>query len=178
MRTLSLLACSLVAAVSLAATAGAAEPDAGSLSVEGGKGVVTLDLRGVVLGRVARGSLRVTDLTPRDRFSATVAGRALTQERLGPRTVLYRGQGLRFRSGGGFRIVVRGAGISLSAVGRGTVSLDGEARAPGDETGVYSLDGVDCSLEPELCTVLPDEPERHTIGPPPSDPASPRGAAG
>jgi hypothetical protein len=177
MRTLSLLTCSIAAAVALVATAGAAEPEVGALSVEGGKGVVTLELRGVVLGRLTSGSLRVVDTTPRDRFSARVDGRRLTQERLGPRTVVYRGQGLRFRMlGGGYRVTIRGVGISLSAVGRGVVSLDGESRGPGDDTGVYSLDGIDCSLEPELCAPLPGEPERYTIGPPPED-ASPRGAA-
>ena len=59
----------------------------------------------------------MTDHTPNDRYSALVVGRKVTQERLGPRTVLYRGQGLRFRMlGGGYRVVVRGSGISVSAL--------------------------------------------------------------
>ena len=167
MRKLAVLAWTVASAAALVSSAVAAEPNVGALSVERGRGVIMLDVRGSVLGRVASGTLRVTDITPNDRYTALVAGRKLTQERIGPRMVLYRGVGLRFRMlGGGYRIVVRGTGISLSAVGRGVVVLDGEPREPGDDTGVYSLEeGVDCGLEPEACESLPDEPERHILGP-------------
>jgi hypothetical protein len=174
MRKVVLLLCA-VALVSLASTASGAEPTAGTLSVERGKGVVMVDLRGSLLGRLTTGSLRVTDHTPNDRYSALVVGRKVTQERLGPRTVLYRGQGLRFRMlGGGYRVVARGSGISVSAVGRGVVMLDAEPKFIGDEVGVYSLDGVDCSLEPALCTPLPTEPERFTLEPPATERPQPR----
>ena len=165
MRKLILLACSLSAAV-VAATAGAVEPNNGTLSIDQGRGVVMLDLRGSVLGRLGNGTLRVTDQTPRDPFGEIVFGRKIVEERVGPRTMLYRGQGLRFRMlGGGYRIVVRGSGIAVSAVGRGVVSLDGERR--GDETtGIYSLTGADCWVEPTLCTPLPDELERFVLGKP------------
>ena len=166
MRKLVIISCTLAAALAaLAGHAAAAEPD-GVLSVERGKGVVMLDLRGSVLGRLTSGTLRVTDHTPGDRYVALVVGRKVVQERLGPRTVLYRGQGLRYRMlGGGYRIVVRGNGIDVSAVGRGVVMLDGEPRVPGEDTGVYSLDGADCELEPQLCTPVPIEPERFVLGP-------------
>ena len=85
--------------------------------------------------------------------------------RVGPRSVLYRGQGLRFRMlGGGYRVVIRGAGIDVEAVGRGIVTLDGEPRVPGEDVGVYSLDGADCELEPQRCSPLPTEPERFFLG--------------
>jgi hypothetical protein len=169
MRTLSLLACAALAAAALTAVAGASGPTAGSLSLERGRGVVTLDLRGVVLGRLTAGSLRVVDTTPRDRHTPLVMGRRVTEERIGPRTVLYRGQGLRFRMlGGGYRITIRANGISLSVVGRGTATLDGEPRFAGDSTGVYSFeDGVDCGFEPELCTALPEEAQRFLLEPEP-----------
>jgi len=165
-RKLVIISCTLAAALAaLAGHAAAAEPD-GVLSVERGKGVVMLDLRGSVLGRLTSGTLRVTDHTPGDRYVALVVGRKVVQERLGPRTVLYRGQGLRYRMlGGGYRIVVRGNGIDVSAVGRGVVMLDGEPRVPAEDTGVYSLDGADCELEPQLCTPVPIEPERFVLGP-------------
>ena len=170
MRKSILLACAIAGAAALGGSAGAAEPNVGVLSVERGKGVVVIEIRGSVLGRLTSGSLRVTDNTPRDRYAALVVGRKLTQERIGLRTVLYRGQGLRFRMvGGGYRIVVRGSGIALSAVGRGFVSLDGERRVPDEDAGVYSFDGVDCGVEPARCTALPDEPERFTLGPPPDE---------
>lgn len=165
------LLCTFCVAALAVSLAWAAEPTAGTLSVERGKGVVMIDIRGNVLGRLTTGSLRVTDQTPNDRYGALVVGRKLTQVRLGPRTVLYRGQGLRFRMvGGGYRIVVRGAGISVSAVGRGVVMLDGDPRFPGDDVGIYSRDGADCSTEPESCIALPTEPERFALEPPAAEP--------
>jgi hypothetical protein len=166
MRPLVVLACLAVLSATLLGAATAAEPSGGTLSVESGKGVVVLDLRGSILGRLSSGTLRVADQTPFDRFTATVVGRRVTQERLGPRTVVYRGQGLRFRMlGGGYRIVVRGFGIDLSAVGKGVAVLDGEPKALFDDVGLYSLDGVDCGLQPERCLPLPLEPTRFVLGP-------------
>ena len=166
MRTLALMTCAAVAAASaLVGLAGAAEPNVGVLSVVQGRGVVTIEVRGNVLGRLTNGTLRVTDNTPGDRYAAYVVGRKLTQTRVGPRSVLYRGQGLRFRMlGGGYRVVIRGAGIDVEAVGRGIVTLDGEPRVPGEDVGVYSLDGADCELEPQRCSPLPTEPERFFLG--------------
>lgn len=166
MRTLVLSACAVLAAALLSGIAGAAEPTTGTLSVEHGKGVVMLDLRGSVLGRVALGTLRVTDQTPNDRFAPLVVGRKLTQERLGARTTIYRGQGLRFRMlGGAYRMTARGTGIDVSAVGKGAVVLDGDPRFVGDDAGLYSLDGVDCGLQPDLCLPLPTDPARFALGP-------------
>jgi hypothetical protein len=170
MRKLVLYLCAFTALVA-ATFAWAAEPTAGTLSVERGRGVVMIDLKGSVLGRITTGTLRVTDHTPNDRFAAVVTGRKVTEERLGPRTVLYRGQGLRFRMlGGGYRMVARGSGITVSAVGRGTVMLDGDPRLTDADAGVYSLDGADCSVEPLSCTPLPLEPERFTLEPPVTPP--------
>jgi hypothetical protein len=168
MRKLSLVVFVIALAAVHGGTAGAAgEP--GVLSVANGTGTVTLDLRGSVLGVLANGSLRVTDHTPRDRFTPLVTGRKFTQERVGPRTVVYRGIGLRFRMvGGGYRINIRGTGISVSAVGRGLVTLDADRRFA-EDAGVYSFDGVDCALDSLLCIALPDEPERFTLGPPPPE---------
>ena len=177
MRRLVLILCAFMLVLGASSSAGAAEPSVGTLSVERGRGVVMVDLRGSLLGRLSSGSIRVTDLTPNDRFTALLVGRRLTQERVGVRTVLYRGQGLRFRMlGGGYRVVIRGVGISVSAVGRGNVMLDAEPRIAGDDAGVYSFDGVDCSLEPALCTPLPVFPERFVLEPPPTERPQPRTA--
>jgi hypothetical protein len=41
------------------------------------------------------------------------------------------------------------------------VSIDGEPRFIGDDLGLYSVENdVDCSLEPQNCTAIPDEPVR------------------
>jgi hypothetical protein len=139
------------------------------LSVAGGKGVVVVQLKGSLLGRLDHGSVTVTDLTPNDRFAPIVTGRKLRQTRVARATVVYKGDQLRFRVvGGAFRIGIRGKGIDVSAVGRGFVSLAGDRAASGDDAGTYSIDGVDCGVEPTSCTPLPDELTRFPIGPPPS----------
>ena len=171
MRKLLVMLCSFAVLAATASLAWADQPTSGTLSVDRGRGVVMIDLRGSVLGRLATGTLRVTDQTPNDRFAPLVVGKKLTWERLGSRTVLYRGQGLRFRLvGGGYRIVARGSGITVSAVGRGNVMLDGEPRWAGDDIGLYSRDGADCSSESASCTPLPVDPERFTLEPPPTEP--------
>ena len=171
MRKLVVLLCSFAVLAVAASFAWAGQPTSGTLSVERGKGTVMIDLRGSVLGRLTTGSLRVTDQTPLDRYAPLVAGKKLTSERVGPRTVIYRGQGLRFRLvGGGYRMLARGSGISVSAVGRGNVMLDGEPRWPGDDVGLYSRDGADCSSEPTSCLPVPADPERFALEQPTTEP--------
>ena len=169
MRTVALL-CAL-SALTFPALGGATARDGGVLSVAGGKGVVVVQLKGSLLGRLEHGSLTVTDLTPGDRFAPIVTGRRLRQVRLARSTVLYKGEQLRFRVvGGSFRVAIRGKGIDVSAVGRGFVTLDGDRAEPGDDAGTYSIDGVDCSVEPDACAPLPDDPVRILIGGPPLAP--------
>ena len=166
MRTISFLAAAAVAAAVAVGSAGGAVPKVGTLSVESGKGQVIVEIKGNVIGRLANGTVRIVDLTPRDRFYPFVQGRKLKITRVNFRTTVYKGQSLRFRMlGGRSRIVVKGNGISVSAVGRGYTMLDADRVVAEEYAGVYSLDGVDCSVDTELCTPLPDEPERHVIGP-------------
>jgi hypothetical protein len=165
MRTLTLLSCSLVLAGVIAVGARAAGPGNGTLSVDHGKGLVMLEMRGSILGRLGIGAVTVTDLTPRDPFTATVVGRKLKEMQIGFRATRYHGQGLRFRLlGGSWRLVVRGSGIALSAVGRGAVTLQADRLDPLDDAGVYSLDGTDCGVEATSCTPLPDDLERFPLG--------------
>jgi hypothetical protein len=78
--------------------------------------------------------------------------------------------------GGGYRIAARGSGITVSAVGRGVVVLDGDPRFVGDDAGIYSLEGVDCSAEPLTCTPLPTDPTRYVLEPPPPEEPNPKSA--
>jgi len=162
MRKAVLFACLAAVSAALVGTARGAEPETGTLSVEGGRGVFTLEVRGSTLGTLANGSVVVVDRSLNDPYVAIVTGRrVVVQRRLGPAKVLYRGQGLRFRMlGGSYRVVIRGAGLAMSVVGRGLVLLDGEPRAVGDDAGVYSVDGADCSAEPQSCVPVPDDPLR------------------
>ena len=167
------LASSALAFVPLAGAVGAQQPEVGHLNVDRGRGILVLEVRGSVLGRLTNGSITVTDRTPADAYEASINGRRIAVERrLGPFKWYVRGQGLRFRMvGGGYRIVIRGSGIALSAVGRGSVLLDGEPRFLLDDMGVYSLEeGIDCSVEPATCTPIADEPVRLKLEPPPAAP--------
>jgi hypothetical protein len=59
-------------------------------------------------------------------------------------------------------IVVNGRGIDLSAVGTGTVTLEGTGREP----GLFSLDGADCSVPRARCRELPALPRVFPLGDP------------
>jgi hypothetical protein len=143
----------------------------GTLSVQDGQGRIVIDARGGVIGRFDRGFVTILDRTPEDVFEAKVWG-ATRDVPLGFEHDRYFGQGVRFRLiGGSFRIVVNGAGIDLSAVGTGIVSLEGSGRFP----GVYSLDGEDCSAARSRCKALPDPAQRFRLGTPdPGDRATSR----
>jgi len=151
----ALLLLALSAALALPATALAAfDAGEGTLSVEQGRGKVTIEAKGGFIGRIAVGTVTIHDLTPEDGNEAIVYGDDRPAKFVGETGIQYGGTGVRFRlSGGRYRIVVQGRGIDLSAVGKGsgTIRSDGEAGP-----GVYSLDGTDCRRTPENCKALPD----------------------
>lgn len=125
-----------------------------SLSVENGRGKVTIEARGGVIGRIAFGTVTIHDLTPDDANDPVVYGQLRPIVFVGETGIQFGGANLRFRLlGGRYRIVVHGRGIDLSAVGKGagTIRSDGEAGP-----GIYSLDGADCRGAPEKCKPLPE----------------------
>jgi hypothetical protein len=161
MRKAVLFVCLAAVSAALVGSASGAEPETGTLSVEDGRGVFTLEVRGSTLGTLSNGSLVVVDRSLSDPYVATITGRRVVQRKVSPTRVQVRGWGLRFRMlGGSYRVVIRGTGLALSTVGRGYVLLDGEPHVPGDDMGVYSLDGADCSTEPQSCVPVPDDPIR------------------
>jgi hypothetical protein len=158
---LLLLAC-LLALPAMASAALMRSTGDGTLSVEDGQGRIVIDARGGVIGRFDRGSVTILDRTPEDAFEAKVWG-ATREVELGLDRERYFGPGVRFRLiGGSFRIVIHGAGIDLSAVGTGVVTLEGSGRFP----GVYSLDGEDCGAPRSKCKDLPDPAQRFRLGTP------------
>ena len=144
---LTLLALALAVPAALAAKA----PSAGTLSVEGGVGVVTITGRGALLGRMVSGTVKIVDLTPDDRWWPLVNGAS------GIEAVPLKGRNLTFRIlGGEYRITVRGEGISIAARGRGQATLDGEPTIDGF-SGIWSVgQDVDCRRVPEQCEPLPE----------------------
>jgi len=124
----------------------------GTLSVREGRGVVQLDARGSMTGRV-NGRLTITDTKPFDSKRPLVYGAKKTTYR-NARTTVYQGKNLRFRlSGARFVIRMDGKAIFLSAIARGTGMLDGV----GDPTANVFYDGV-WSLNDEPYHSLPDDP--------------------
>jgi hypothetical protein len=151
-RPLILLVCAAFAlpAAALAAT----NIGEGTLSVEEGRGTVTIVARGGFIGRIAAGTVTIHDLTPDDEHESFVFGDDRPVRFVGETGIQRGGVGLRFRlAGGRYRLVVQGRGIDLSVVGKGvgTIRSDGEAGP-----GVYALDGADCRRTPESCRPLPD----------------------
>jgi len=124
----------------------------GTLSVREGRGVVQLDARGSMTGRV-NGRLTVTDPKPFDTKRPVVYGATKTVYR-NAKTTVFQGKNVRFRLGGA-RFVVRmeGKAIFLSAIARGTGTLDGN----GDPAQNVFYDGV-WSLNDEPYHSIPDEP--------------------
>jgi hypothetical protein len=155
-KTLVLLAL-LALALPVAGIAGAGD---GTLSVEDGRGKVTIQARGGVIGRVDRGTITIFDLTPGDANVPAVFGDDLPPVLVGEAGIRYTGSGMRFRAiGGRYRIVIQGRGIDLSAVGRGFGSIRGDV----GQLGVYSLDGSDCRNDREACTLLPEVERRFLL---------------
>jgi hypothetical protein len=149
--------------VALAGTAGAA-PGEGALSIKRGDGRVALDMRGAVLGRLAKGELDIyvpawrpggcADLKV---WGAEEEASPLLDFSTGEMFFVcgFSGKGIRFRVIGSIGLEVRkGRGLFLSAVGRGTGQIDG---AGGNSDGVWALD------DGELAS-LPNTLKKFTLG--------------
>jgi len=132
----------------------------GTLSIREGRGVVQLDARGSMTGRL-NGRLTVTDTKPFDAKRAVVYGATKTIYR-NAKTTVYQGKNVRFRLGGArFVIRMEGKAIFLSAIARGTGTLDGN----GDPAANVFYDGV-WSLNDEPYHSLPDDPTPFELAPP------------
>ena len=114
---------------------GALPRTSGSVQValKDGHGFARLALRGTLLGRVRRGRIVATE--------NVFVGHWRSKKRVSDRLVAYRGSRMTLRvfSGDGAWVVrVRGRGINVSGVVRGSLTLDGVNSRP---TGLYAIDG-------------------------------------
>jgi len=117
-------------------------PNAGTFSLRGGRGVFIVNARGGVIGTLARGRVIITDPLPEDGTGPIVSLSSddWRVEHPNTNTTVYGGTNIRFRLlGGTFRIKVVGRGVSLSVVGTGKVTLNGDDTA--DDDGTYSFNG-------------------------------------
>src|SRR6476646_12294592 len=140
-------------AFALALPAGAAARPSGAndgtLSVKDARGVITLQgpARGAVIGSIAKGSVMINDPIDGDGTGPIVTGDEWSKEK-NDTTSTWGGTKVRFRMiGGTFKIVVRGRGINLSLVGKGTITLNGAGTGA---DGSYSVNGGDYSVMPDF----------------------------
>jgi hypothetical protein len=145
--------------IGLAAPAGALAikdlPGDGSLVVDNARGVVTIRARGGIIGRFDVGRIVIEDPIEGDGSGPFVYGADRIRE-LGPRTTLYIGEDVRFRLiGGAYRVIVNATGMDISAVGRGTVTLDGSLFS--EQPGRFQINGG--SWQP-----MPDIASKYTLG--------------
>jgi hypothetical protein len=149
----------LALALSATTATGAANAPGGSLSIEGGRGAIQITGKGVLVGRIAQGSLEIIDLTSDDQWSPRVNGIPRGHR------VWLRGKKISFRvPAGRYRLVARGTDISISAQGSGTALLAGEPDPVG-ATGLYAVGGATCFGTDTLgCVPLPVEATKVSFG--------------
>jgi len=133
----------------------------GTLTVKNGVGRIVITAKGGVIGRFDRGSVMMKDPIAGDGTGPIVTG-AESEQVIDERTTRYTGKDVRFRIiGGRFTIVVDGSNIQLSAVGNGTVKLDGRGTV---DDGSYSVNGGVAQDFPDFVLTFALEP------PPPAGP--------
>ena len=142
-----------VLALVLPAAAHSQQPAAnGTLSIREGRGIVQLNARGSVTGRV-NGKISITDPKPYDNKRPVVYGATKTTYK-NVKTTVYQGKNVRFRLiGARFDFRVQGRAIFLSAIGKGDGLIDGA----GNPAANVFYDGV-WSLNDSQPLSLPDDP--------------------
>jgi hypothetical protein len=153
MKRLAVIA-TLLAAFTVPLALAADTPADGTLSVKRGRGTLVLKLKGTVIGRVARnGRVQIRDFRPFDGYDPQLTCRPHAREiRTG--IWLCKGRNIGFRiDKGRFNVNVRGVGISISAVGRGSVTVDG-AGDTGVNDGTMSIDAAPFQSLPDFSTTF------------------------
>jgi hypothetical protein len=157
-----LLLLGLAAALAMPVTLAAATATDGTLSVKRGHATIVLKLRGTTIGRLASGTIRMKDLNAYDGAIPQVR-HCRTLRYPNPLTAVCTGKKLVFRAvDGRFLVRLKGSGIFLSAVGRGSVTVQG-AGSVDVPNGVMSLD--DGPYQP-----IPDDLTTYPLGTPPARP--------
>jgi hypothetical protein len=157
MRRLLVLTLLLLASTVPLALAGVTPTD-GTLSVKRGKGAVTLKVTGTIIGHVNNGRVQIRDFRPNDGNDPQWSCK---RHRISRQVSYCKGRNLGFRvEDGRFTVIVKGTGISISAVANGQVEIDGIG-----DTGVS--DGV-MSIDNEPYQSLPDFLTTFYLGSPPT----------
>jgi hypothetical protein len=162
MRRILLLA-TLLAAVTVPLAPAADTPGDGTLSVKQGRGVLTLKLKGTVIGRVKNGRVQIRDFRPFDPNDPKLTCRSGVRHNITTGMWTCKGRNIGYRvANGRFNVTVRGSGTWISAVGRGQVTVDG-AGDQGVNDGTMSIDAAPYESLPDFATTF-------FLGTPPSRP--------
>ncbi len=157
MRRLALLTMVLLLGLPTFVAAAPRAPGDGSLEVHNARGVVTVNVRGGIIGRFDSGRLVVEDPVESDGSGPIVYGAERIRELNSIRT-LYIGEDVRFRMIGGlYKVRVEAVGMDISAVGRGHAVLNGGGFI---DAGRYAVNGG--PMQP-----MPLTPTKVPLGPPP-----------
>jgi hypothetical protein len=127
-----LLALALLVASS---QAGSRAVDDGCLVVAAGRGVVSFNAKGFLLGRFDQGTVDIEDPLQGDgnvRVFGFQKKRLLTETK-----TRYNGSFVRFRASGLFKVRVEAVGMELSLAGKGTATLTSDGFL---DAGEYSID--------------------------------------
>ena len=147
MRRVTIIAAVLALVVPSVAAARTSAPGDGTLVLkDANAALVTIQAKGGVVGRFDQGSLLIKDPNPGDDFDPVVTGADKTHA-INDFWTRYSGKDVRFRFiGSRFTIRITGMansgtgalGVDLSAVGQGSVILQGAGTA---DDGTYSFNG-------------------------------------
>jgi hypothetical protein len=130
----------LILALALPAAALARNGDKGdgTLVVKNGRGQLTVSARGSALGRIDDGTIAILDRSAAGTDEIQVIGAEGGKLVRADGTVVYSGTKMRYRIvGGPYLMTITGKGISISAVGKGTIY-----GIPDLTEGSFSADGA------------------------------------
>ena len=138
MRKLCLLLLASLLLLPAAALADRGSSNGGSLVISDANGKLTVSGHGLIFGHLDRGTITVVgDYKPDDNTALpSVSGARM---KFAGGNVVYSGSDVRFLfPGGRYTLTVEGAGVDLSAVGTGKLSVVGKGSA---EDGWVTVDG-------------------------------------
>jgi len=149
-----LLTFAVLVALALPAASAARErtPTDGTLSLRDVRGTIVISARGGVIGSFAQGRMTIVDPVDGDGTGPIITGDDWSRD---PNdiTTLCGGKKVRFRLiGGAFKVRIKGWGINLSLVGKGTVTLNGAGTG---EDGTFSVNGGDYVAIPDTPVTFP-----------------------
>ena len=136
--------------------AGPAALDDGCLVVDAGRGIVSFNAKGFLLGRFDQGQIDIEDPLQGDgnvRVFGYQKKRLLTETK-----TRYIGSLVRFRASGLFKVRIEALGMELSLAGKGTATLTSDGFF---DAGQYSTDAQ--SFCESRFQPMPDVPRRIVI---------------